>query len=728
MIARLQVILWIFVITGVVVLGCIFVTYQFGNQVLRAHAREQIRRQVIIDLDEITSTVKDAETGQRGFLITGNERYLAPFNEAVSRLPTEIAKFRSMPRIDISEADVERVTELVDQKIAELRRTVELRRTAGFDAAAEAVRSGQGQQLMERLRAEVARLQTIKTVALERDREASDRITWIRTIVFFAAGLLNLIVLGWAYRRIADSIKLRDLALAEAVHRDVELKRQKDLLAVTLASIGDCVIVTDQIGHVTFMNKVAEEVTGWKFQEAIFRPASEIFHIVNEETRQPVESPVEKVMKQGVVVGLANHTVLIRKDGTEVPIDDSGAPIRDAKGVVHGVVLVFRDFSEQKHASRELQEAKEAAEAANKAKDQFLAMLSHELRTPLTPVLATLTLWEVNGQLPEAIRSDVQMLRRNIELEARIIDDLLDLTRLGRGMVSVSSEDTDMHELLELLIGLSQSELHEKNLKVSLRLNASRHHVHTDAARLQQVLWNILVNAIKFTGSGGTITIGTSNNSEGKIDVSIVDTGIGMTPETISKLFVPFEQGDRTHHRQYRGLGLGMAISNALIKLLKGTLTAESGGLGQGSTFTVSFPTITGTPATSEPHRALPTVTGKVNLLLVEDHQDTARALASLLQNRGYKVERVPTVATALEAIQREDFDLLVCDLGLPDASGIELMVEIRKTKTTPAIALTGFGMQHDIERARQAGFDSHITKPVNLQKLEVIIRRLLRK
>lgn len=727
MIVRLRVILWVFVITAVVVLGSTFVTYQFGNQVLRAHEREQIRRQVMTDLDQIISTVKDAETGQRGFIITGDERYLTPFNEALHRLPTEVATFQSMPRIDISEPDVNRVTRLVDQKMAELRRTVELRRTGGFDAAAEAVRSGQGQHLMEKLRTEVARLQSIKTSALERDRQASDRLTWIRTVVFFVTSLLNLVVLAWAYRRIAESIKLRDQALAEAARRDLDLKRQKDLLSVTLASIGDCVIVTDQAGRITFMNKVAEEVTGWKLKEANGRPTTEIFHIINEQTRQPVESPVEKVMKEGVIVGLANHTILIRKDGTEVPIDDSGAPIRDANGVVHGVVLVFRDFSEQKNASRELREAKEAAETASKAKDQFLAMLSHELRTPLTPVLATLNLWEVSGNLPEPVRSDVQMLRRNIELEARIIDDLLDLTRLGRGMVSVSPEETDVHELLELLIGLSQSELHEKDLNVSLRLEALRHYVHTDAARLQQVLWNILLNAIKFTGSGGNITIGTSNDADGKIDVSIADTGIGMTPETMSKLFVPFEQGDPTHHRRYRGLGLGMTISNALIKLLKGKLSVDSPGLGQGSTFTVSIPTVTGAPATTEPDGALPTVPGKVNLLLVEDHLDSARALAGLLEKRGYKVESVPTVAKALEALEREEFDLLVCDLGLPDASGIDLITEVRKTKRTPAIALTGFGMQQDIERSQQAGFNSHLTKPVSVRKLELTIRRLLR-
>src|SRR5215469_14462550 len=193
---------------------------------------------------------------------------------------------------------------------------------------------------------------------------------------------------------------------------------------------------------------------------------------------------------------------------------------------------------------------------------------------------------------------------------------------------------------------------YELRLRLSLHLDASRHFVHTDAARLQQVLWNILLNAIKFTKSGASITIGTSNNSDGKIDVSIEDTGIGMTPETISKLFVPFEQGDPTQHRRYRGLGLGMAISSALIELLKGKLTAESPGLGQGSTFTVSLPTIAGTPAASEPDGALPKITGKVNLLLVEDHLDSARALAGLLERRGYKVESVPTVAKALEAVE----------------------------------------------------------------------------
>jgi signal transduction histidine kinase/ActR/RegA family two-component response regulator len=439
-----------------------------------------------------------------------------------------------------------------------------------------------------------------------------------------------------------------------------------------------------------------------------------------------VESPVEKVMKHGVIVGLANHTVLVRKDGSEVPIDDSGAPIRDRDGTFRGVVLVFRDFSAHKRTEQELRVAKEAAETANKAKDQFLAMLSHELRTPLTPVLATLNLWEASEEVPVALHADVQMLRRSIELEARIIDDLLDLTRIARGMLSFSPENTDVHALIEFLVGLSQSEFQNKQLKVELSLKAPRHNIYTDASRLQQVLWNILRNAVKFTDMGGSVMIATSNDARGDVDIAVTDTGIGMTEETISKLFIPFEQADPTRNRHYGGLGLGMAISNALIDLLEGQLTATSEGLGRGSTFVVSFPATEAVARPIEPDTAPAVLSDKVRLLVVEDHVDTARALVRLLENRGYQPVCVHNVKAGLEAVGRNEFDLILCDLGLPDGTGIDFIKKVRETHQTPAIALTGFGMQQDVERAEQAGFNAHLTKPVNLQKLEATILKLL--
>ena len=723
---RPRIVTGVFAITAAVVVASTLLTYWFGNRVLHAHAREQERRETISQLDQLVSTLKDAETGQRGFLITGDERYLQPYHDAVARLPHYIERLHSLQQSGGNRPDIEAIIRLIQQKLAELRETIELRQSGGFEAAAAVVRSNTGRELMDELRGGVGRLRSQQAASLQSDARLSDETTRRRTAVFVLSGLLNILFLWWAYQRITESIRQRDSALGEAKSRGRELQEQKDLLAVTLASIGDCVLVTDNAGRINFMNGVAEQVTGWTLEEARGRPTAEVFHILNEQTREPVENPVEKVMKHGVIAGLANHTLLVRKDGTETPIDDTGAPIRDRDGAMRGVVLVFRDSSEHRQTDRELRKAKEEAETANKAKDQFLAMLSHELRTPLTPVLATLNLWEASEEVPASLHPDVQMLRRSIELEARIIDDLLDLTRIARGMLSFSAENSDVHALIEFLVGLSRSEFQEKKLKVSLKLEAREHHIHTDVARLQQVLWNILRNAIKFTENGGAVMIETSNDDRGNIDVVVKDSGIGMSAETLSRLFLPFEQADRSRSGRYGGLGLGMAISNALVDLLEGKLIAESEGLGRGSTFTVTFPTAEVPAPPGEPERVRAPVRGKVKLLLVEDHADTARALVRLLESRGYEVASVATVASALQAVDHEEFELVLCDLGLPDGTGLDFIEKLRQKRDTPAVALTGFGMQQDVERAQQAGFDAHLTKPVNIQKLEATIWKLL--
>ena len=318
------------------------------------------------------------------------------------------------------------------------------------------------------------------------------------------------------------------------------------------------------------------------------------------------------------------------------------------------------------------------------------------------------------------------MLRRSVELEARIIDDLLDLTRISRGMLSLTPETTDVHSLWKFLIELSQSELRGKKLKTTLDLKASEHHVHADSARLQQVFWNILRNALKFTETDGDITVSTSNDPHGNIVIAISDSGIGMTRETIARMFMPFEQADRARSSRYGGLGLGMAISSALIELLNGRLTAQSEGLGRGSTFIVTLPTVEAAKEDSKPGSPPARLPGHATILLVEDHADTALALSRLLSSRGYKVRTESTVASGVEAVKEEKFDILLCDLGLPDGTGLDFVAAARKISDAPAIALTGFGMQQDIDRALQAGFAAHMTKPLNLQKLEAEILRLL--
>ena len=621
---------------------------------------------------------------------------------------------------ELSAADVAEFKELARKKLVELEKTIAIRRNQGLDSALTVLRTNVGQQLMDRLRDLNAKMLATETTELHQFRQLSGRITVYRNIVFFATTALSLGFLAWAYGRIGREIAQRQAAA-------MELFRQKELLAVTLASIGDGVIVTDARGMISFMNEVAEMLTGWNSIDAKGQPCGKIFHIISETSRELVESPVDKVLRSGVVVGLANHTLLVRKDGTELPIDDSGAPVRDRAGEIRGVVLIFRDFTEHKRSQLDLVEAKEAAEEANIAKDNFLATLSHELRTPLTPVLTTLAAWEGSSELPAELMADVQMMRRNIDLEARLIDDLLDLTRIVRGKLSLNPENADVHQLIRSVAGIYQSEIRSKRLEMVFNLDATVHHVYADPARLQQVFWNILKNATKFTSEGGRIEIRTSNPVPDRARITITDNGIGMNAELLEKLFLPFEQGTSETVRRYGGLGLGLAISKALMDAQGGSISATSAGPGQGSTFTLELPALP-PPVRQEKPVVKPTPTDSavaLRILLVEDHADTARVMSRLLRIAGHHVHVAATVVTAIEGALGNSIDLIISDIGLPDGTGIDLIKTVRKTSAVPAIALTGFGMDDDVAKCRDAGFNDHLTKPVNLQKLELAIRQL---
>jgi HAMP domain-containing protein/signal transduction histidine kinase len=357
---------------------------------------------------------------------------------------------------------------------------------------------------------------------------------------------------------------------------------------------------------------------------------------------------------------------------------------------------------------------------SNLAKDQFLAMLSHELRTPLTPVLATALELENEPDVRPDVRESLQMIRRNVELEARLIDDLLDLTRIDRGKVQLNFEIVDAHMLLQNALEICQPEIDRKHLKPSLNLGAKKVHMRADPARLQQIFWNLINNAVKFTPANGQITITTTNESGEKLCVEIADTGMGIEPEALPIIFDAFEQGGRT---QAGGLGLGLAISKTLVEAHKGTITAQSDGQNKGSKFALLFPTSEKVEAQIAPALS-PRLAERqpLRILLVEDHEDTNRSLTSLLRRRGYQVKSALTFQSALELSAKEEFDVLISDLGLPDGSGIDLIQKL-VSKPPLGIALTGFGMEQDIRRSREAGFHHHLVKPIDLNKLDSLIQ-----
>jgi signal transduction histidine kinase/CheY-like chemotaxis protein len=379
---------------------------------------------------------------------------------------------------------------------------------------------------------------------------------------------------------------------------------------------------------------------------------------------------------------------------------------------------------ELQNRQEELQKTNlELAEKArsNLAKDQFLAMLSHELRTPLTPVLASALALESEPALPPRIHESLQMIRRNVELEARLIDDLLDLTRIDRGKVQLNFEVVDAHSLLQNALEICQPEIDRKHLTCSVNLSARKVHLRADPARLQQIFWNLINNAVKFTPSEGQIFISTSNESQGHLHVGVADSGLGIEPESLPKIFDAFEQGGRT---QLGGLGLGLAISKALVEAHNGTITAQSAGRNKGSRFTLVFPTCETAAAQIAPAVSprKPERQG-VRILLVEDHEDTNQSLTNLLRRRGYQVQSALNFQSALDLSSKVQFDVLISDLALPDGSGIDLVQKLQSTRPVIGIALTGFGMEDDIRKGREAGFHHHLVKPIDLNRLDLLIQ-----
>ncbi len=797
------------------------------------------------ELEEALSALKDAETGQRGYLLTGDAGYLGTYEQGVAAVRTHLPRLHALsagrPAWQKRLGDVE---VLVEAKLAELAETIRLFSSGDRAAALQRVQTGLGRNTMDRIRVSLAAMRSEETALLEeRSRQAVAASR--RVLAAAVAGSLASLALFAAFVFV---VRKDQLARARA---QAALRQSEQRLRTTLRSIGDAVLATDADGRVTFLNAVAERLTGWSLAEASGRPVEEIFRIVEETSRSPMESPVRRVIGQGEIVGLASHTLLLARDGTETPVADSAAPIRDARGRLDGVVLVFRDIAAQRRAereaqrlaaiaasveyaivaetvdnvitdwnpgaealfgftaaemigrkmvelappdtpdptprltaellagrridefdarrrtrdgrwidvvvnlsairdsagriiglsrlirdvterrrqSRELEEARHRAEEASAAKDRFLATLSHELRTPLTPVMASVHRLERRPDLGPGMAESLAMIRRNVELEARLIDDLLDLTRISAGKIELDREPLDLHDVLRSVVQSARSEFFRRGVDLVSELEASDHFCMCDGARLQQVFWNLLQNSAKFTPPGGRVTLRSENASPGRIRVLVRDTGQGIRKDLLARIFDAFEQGDATARRRAGGLGLGLAIARNLVELHGGSISAESEGESRGATFSIELATTVERPAGVAPegpgrHRL--ETRGRLPVLLVEDDVDSGLAVRELLEEAGFDVRLADGVEAARRAFREQPAEILVTDVGLPDGSGLELFAGLKAAHPNlRGVVLSGYGMESDLERSRKLGFAEHLVKPLNLDRLVSVLDRL---
>lgn len=412
-------------------------------------------------------------------------------------------------------------------------------------------------------------------------------------------------------------------------------------------------------------------------------------------------------------------------------------PERSGTDEVSGLVAVMADTTVRKRVEAQMLSARDEAMAASRAKDEFLAALSHELRTPLNPVLLIASAAAGNPELPAEVREDFATIAKNALLEARLIDDLLDITRITRGKLTLDLRPGDVHAVLDDSIMTMQAELDEKGLTLVVERGDIDHWALIDPVRLQQVFWNVLKNAVKFTPPHGFIRVETRALPDTRqMTITITDTGIGMTADELARAFHPFAQGDHasgSKRHRFGGMGLGLAISQMLMQLHSGSIQAFSPGRNRGCTVVIQIPQAVpasrspGAPAPGEPVAPPPPAAGAprgggLPILVVEDHAATRLVLEKLLRQRDYDVVGAGTVAEALALAGRQRFGFVVSDLGLPDGSGYDLMRTLSHEHGLIGVALSGYGSEEDTARSREAGFVKHLTKPVTCAMIDEVL------
>lgn len=798
--------------------------------------------QVLEAIDGTLSSLKDAETGQRGYLLTNDPNFLAPYRQGVAALPGMLDTLsRLTADNELQQRTLAGVRSEVKAKLAVLAEAITLKDEGRSEAVLAMIRAGGGTAAMNELEIYLGamRAEENRLLALRSARVAKAHAwTFVAVTAMGALAVLLLVILR--------TLMARDGA---------RIRKSEERLATTLASVGDAVIATDSQGQVERMNPVAEHLTGWTTAAAEGHPLDTVFRIINEHTREPVESPHHKVLREGKVVGLANHTLLIAKDGTERPIEDSGAPIHSGDGTVAGVVLVFKDASERYQAERQLREsdarfraladhipqlawiadagtegqiywfnrnwfdytgatleqmmgsgwhtvlhpdqaarviekfshhvkegldwedifalrakngeyrwflsrmkcirddsgtvvrifgtntdiseqrrmedelrrlAEELSEA-DRRKDEFIATLAHELRNPLAPIRTAVRLLK-----PDAPNATMEKARDIIERQAnqmaRLLDDLLDVSRITRGLVELHLEVFDLRHLVEEAIVANRALIERLHHELTVNLAGDALNVEADPIRLRQVIENLLQNAAKYTDPGGRIEVSATGVDE-RVILTIIDSGIGIDPSSLSRVFDLFTQL-HTPERGRGGLGIGLAVVKRIVQLHRGEVQAFSEGFGRGTTITVSLPrTAAQRLEQAKPIERVATLFRNTpRVLVVDDQPDVLESMALLLRESSYSVHTAEDGVLGLQVAESLVPDVMILDIGMPNMDGYQLARWVRQQSwghQTKLIAVTGWGQEADRRRTLDAGFDAHLVKPVDPDALIRLIDEL---
>ncbi|WP_164101054.1 PAS domain S-box protein [Candidatus Laterigemmans baculatus] len=618
----------------------------------------------------------------------------------------------------------------------------------------------------------------------------------------------------------------------------VQIEQQREQLYVTLSSIGDGVVVTDQHGRITFLNPVAVSLTGWSEDDAIGKPLEAVFRTINEDSRKSVPNPVDTVFRENRVVELANHTALVTKDGREVPIEDSAAPIRGKGGEISGAVLVFRDVSETRRAretqlylaaivessddaiigqtldgriaswnrgaeqlygyateeivgkplsilvpddhpeesptitervargeyiehfetqrvrrdgsrvdvSLTISPVKDAEgriigaskiarditgrKEEERRKNEFLALLAHELRNPLAPLRNGLQVLQLSGDDPDVLSEVRTLMERQLQHLVRLVDDLLDMSRISRGKLHLQRQRIPIAQAVEHALEIVGQAISEQGQELTVNLPDDPLLVDADETRLAQVICNLLMNAVKYSDPGSSIEL-TVEREGAEALIRVRDQGIGIPEPMLPRVFDMFIQVDRSLEKAQGGLGVGLAIVKRLVEMHGGSIAAQSEGHGKGSEFIIRLPLVLSvvqhsTPASTAADAA-PRASNR-RILVVDDNRDAATSLTMMLKRMGNVVRVAHDGQAGVEAAADFRPDLILLDIGMPKLNGYDAAQQIRRSpwgKSVKIVALTGWGQEEDRRKSQAAGFDLHLVKPVEPAEIEKLLAGL---
>ncbi len=555
-------------------------------------ARDQARSEatIIDDTNALLAAMMDAETGQRGYLLTGNPAYLVPYNNAVAHVRNQVVQLSKHAHEPDNAKRIPQITALVEAKLRELKQTIDIRQARGLTAALEVVQSDRGKLEMDQLRGLCKEVVHTSTVVYDRrvaEADASGSKVRLFSVIGPFCLLLLLIV---ATVTINEATARRRHLIRDLAGSREEAAQARDLFETTLRSIGDAVISTDIQGHVTFINGIAQKLTGWMDRTAIGLPLKQVFHVVNEKTRDVVESPLENVVRSGGIVGLARHTVLIAADGREIPIDDSAAPVRDSEGKMIGMVLVFRDVTERRRSELEIERQRMELERSNAALrlrntdlQQFSYAVGHDLQEPLRTIASFSELVTRAERNNPDVREHVAFIQEGVRRMQALIRDLLAYARLAPGSRETKTAVKLDNVMTEVLCNLHAA-IQESGATVT---HDPLPAVIAQERQMVQLFQNFIGNAIKYRADRKPDIHISAEHDGHEWVFHVRDNGIGFEMKYAAEIFGVFK---RLHARDaYSGTGIGLATCKRIVELHGGKVWAESEP-GRGSTFSFTLP------------------------------------------------------------------------------------------------------------------------------------------